>query len=193
MGVLNNIVDGLVYYLSNLGLIGGFLMVMLESFFPVLPLGLFVGLNILTFGDFVGYLMSYVATVMGAFSVFLLFRKVVKKHFDKWFKKKKKEKIENLMNKVTHMDFNVLVMIMAIPFMPTALLNVASGLSNVKIKKYLLVLIIGKIPIIFFWGYVGKGLLESIKNPKVLIIIVIMVAVAYILSKIAEKVFKIKE
>ncbi len=190
---LNEIINGITYYLSSFGMPGGFLLIVLESIFPILPFGLFVGLNILAFGNVIGYLLSYIATVFGTFMVFLFFRYVVKNYFYNWFKGDKKVKIEHLMDKMTHMDFNVLVVILAIPFLPTSLLNVAGGLSSIDGRKYLLALLIGKISITFFWGYIGKGLLESIKNPKILIVIVIMVLGAYLLSKIAEKVFKIKE
>lgn len=193
MEFISNLINTVTYYLSSFGFVGGFLLIVLESMFPILPFGLFVGLNILAFGNIVGYIMSYIATVIGTFLVFLFFRKIVKKYFTNYIENPKRKKIRNLIDKITHMDFNTLVVIMAIPFLPTSVLNVAAGLSDMSYKKYLLVLIIGKISITYFWGYIGKSALESIKDPKILIKVIIMVLVAYIVSKIAEKIFKIKE
>lgn len=193
MEFLSSIIDSIIYFLSSFGIVGGFLLVALESFFPVFPLGIFVGLNILAFGDLVGYLMSYIATVCGAFLVFLLFRKVFKNLVSKLFKNKKRKVIERFISKITCMKFSSLVVILAVPFVPVAILNVAAGISNISWKKYLLALVIGKISIIYFWGFIGKGLLESVKDPKILITIGIMLVIAYVLSKVVEKIFKIKE
>ena len=194
MEFVANLINSLTNWLSSFGLIGAFLLIFLESMIPVLPFSLFVGLNILAFGNFVGYTLSYVATVCGTFCVFLFFRYVIKKHFDKWIgKRKKKDKIDKAIYKVTHFDFNALVVVLAIPFLPTSLLNVGGGLSDMDPKKYLLALAISKISVTYFWGYICKSLLESVKSPKVLIQIVIMLVIAYIVSKIVEKVFKLED
>ena len=175
MAFISSLIDAITNYLSSFGLAGGFILVVLESMLPVLPFGLFVGLNILAFGNVVGYLLSYIATVCGTFLVFLFFRKVVKKHFDKWINGKKREKINKAVYKMTHFDFNVLVVVLAIPFLPTSLFNVAGGLSDMSARKYLLALLISKISITFFWGYIGKSLLESVRSPKILIQIIILI------------------
>lgn len=191
---VNNIINTITYYLYSFGFIGGFLLVFIESFMPILPFGLFVGLNIKAFGAIFGYSLSYVATLCGAFVLFLFFRHIVKRYFINWYKKRRNsKKVDYFIDKVTHSDFNVLVVIMSIPFFPTFFVNVAAGLSDISWKKYLLVLALSKISATFFWGYVGKSFLDSIKDPKILLIVVALVLIAYVLSKIAEKIFDIKE
>ena len=51
---LNIIID----FIDKYGMIAGILLPVIESFFPVIPLVLFVTINILIFGFFRGYLYS---------------------------------------------------------------------------------------------------------------------------------------
>ena len=50
--------------------------IIIESFIPVLPLGLFIALNTLVFGNVFGYIISYIGTIIGCILSFLLCRKV---------------------------------------------------------------------------------------------------------------------
>ena len=64
--------------------------------------------------------------------------------------------------------------------------------SNMDTKKYLISIIIGKIFLVYFWGFIGTSLIESISNPKILIEIGIMMLIAFILSKIVNKKYRIE-
>lgn len=81
---INQIVEVMVSF----GPVGGFLLILLESVFPPLPLGVIVGLNMLSFGKIFGFLLSYVATLVGCLSSFCLFRYLFKDKFIHWFSKK---------------------------------------------------------------------------------------------------------
>ena len=59
-------------------------------------------------------------------------------------------------------------------------------------KKFLGALLIGKAFLVYFWGFIGVSLIESIKNPEYLIRVLILLAIAYIISKIVSKKFKIE-
>ena len=47
--------------------------------------------------------------------------------------------------------------------------------------------------LVYFWGFIGTGLLESMKNPYTIIRVVIMLIIAFVLSKVIEKAFKIEQ
>ena len=134
----------IVDYLLQVGLVGGFLLIVLESIIPALPLSVFIGLNIITFGKILGYVISYFGTIVGCMLSFITFRYILKNYLYKIFKEKTRIKIEDLMKKMTNIDFNTLVVIIAIPFTPAFLVNIAAGLSNIPIKKYIFALLIGK-------------------------------------------------
>ena len=64
-------------------------------------------------------------------------------------------------------------------------------ITNIPFKRYLLALIISKIFLVCFWGLIGTGLIESFKHPINLVFIAIMVVLAYLITIIIKKVFKI--
>lgn len=183
----------IVDYLLQVGLVGGFLLIVLESIIPALPLSVFIGLNIITFGKILGYVISYFGTIVGCMLSFITFRYILKNYLYKIFKEKTRIKIEDLMKKMTNIDFNTLVVIIAIPFTPAFLVNIAAGLSNIPIKKYIFALLIGKPFIIYFWGYIGANLLESLKNPIILVKIIVIVLLAYLISKVVEKIINVEK
>lgn len=183
----------IVDYLLQVGLVGGFLLIVLESIIPALPLSVFIGLNIITFGKILGYVISYFGTIVGCMLSFITFRYILKNYLYKIFKEKTRIKIEDLMKKMTNIDFNTLVVIIAIPFTPAFLVNIAAGLSNIPIKKYIFALLIGKLFMIYFWGYIGANLLESLKNPIILVKIIVIVLLAYLISKVVEKIINVEK
>lgn len=85
-----------------------------------------------------------------------------------------------------------LTLLIAIPFTPAFMVNIAAGLSNMDAKKYLISIIIGKIFLVYFWGFIGTGLIESIQNPKILIKIAIYLVISFVISKIINRKFKIE-
>ena len=44
---------------------------------------------------------------------------------------------------------------------------------------------------VYFWGFIGVSLIESLKNPLIIIRVIILLIFAYILSIIAKKILKI--
>ena len=193
MDKIVDIVNILISYMESLGLLGGFFLIVLESIIPVLPVTVFVGLNVAVNGMFLGYVISYVATVFGSMLSFVLFRYVFRNLFYKIFNGKTKEKIEKLMTRIANIDFNALVVIIAMPFTPAFAINIAGGLSNIKVSKYLSAILIGKLAAVYAWCYIGDNFLDCLDNPKLIIKLVVIIVIAYVLSKIIEKIFKVEE
>ncbi len=161
------------------------LLIVLESIIPILPLFVFISIVFIAYGYVFGFLIAYILTIVGCIISFILVRKLLTKHFDR--KLRKKMKIDKLMKKIDKMKLSTLSLIIAIPFTPAFLINICAALSKMEFKKYFYSLLIGKISLVFFWGFIGTSLLESLKNPKILIIIVIMLILAYIISRIVTK------
>lgn len=193
MEQLNEIMNNVILAFQSFGILGGFLLILLESIIPILPLGFFIGINVFAYGKVLGFVISYVATICGCMISFTLFRKIKNHEKLKHINNKNKEKAEKLSEKLSKINFSNLVLILSIPFTPAFLINIAAGLTDIKYKKYLSALLISKIFIAIFWGYIGASLIESITDFKILIKIGIMLIVAYIISKIVKKVFKVEE
>ena len=103
----------------------------------------------------------------------------------------KYKKFNKYMNLISNINFSNLVLIISIPFTPAFLVNVVSGISNIKFNKFIFAIVIGKISLVLFWGLIGTSLIESLKNPSILVVIILLVTISYIFSKIVNKKLKI--
>ena len=187
MNIINSFVDFCTSFISSGGILFGFLLILLESIIPALPLGVFVALNINSFGFIIGILISWCATCMGSFLSYLLFYYLSNNFIYRIFNGKMKTKLQKANNKFKSIPFSNLVVIIALPFTPAFLINIVGGMSGISRKKFIAALLIGKIFMIFFWGYVGKSLIESVTDIKTIIMVSLMLLLAYFISKFVSK------
>ena len=190
---LEVILGQVVNYMISFGPLGGFVLVMIESFIPILPLGIIVGLNMLSFGNVFGFLLSYVATSTGCMLVFWFIRYFVKDKYINWFNDKNQVKIKKWMGKLSHMKFTTIAVLFALPITPSFFVNIAGGLSDISVKKYMTALLVGKPAMLLFYGYIAVSLADSFKDPRNLIKVVILVTITYIISKVIEKIVKVDD
>ncbi len=191
--LIQNIIDNLKdLVLTNnyfVSLLVGMLIIILESIIPILPLALFIALNMIVFGNTVGFIISWIATIMGCSLSFFIFRKGISKFLYK--KIDDKPRTKKLMNIVSNISFSKLVIIMAIPFTPAFSINIGAGLSKMKYKKFLYAAIIAKISVVYFWGFIGTTLVESITDVTVIAKLIVILSVALLLSKIVINKFDV--
>ena len=178
--------------LTSLGPISGVVLIILESIIPPLPLSVFITLNMIAFGPVFGFLISWLSTIVGCMISFTLFRKVFRDKLYKLIKKKDLENVNNVMKSISNISLTNLVVFIAIPFSPAFLINIASGLSKIKVEKFFVAIIIGKMIMVYFWGYIGTSLLDSLTDITILFKIALLLIIAYILSKAVEKNMKIR-
>lgn len=189
---ITEVVDSVVTFMMNYGVFFGVFIIMLESIIPVLPLSVFITINVASFGGFIGIIISWLATIVGCSLSFFLFRKLFRKKLYKLIKKKDMNKLSNTMRQITKIKFSSLVILIAIPFSPAFLINIAAGLSKISYKKFLCSLLIGKLIMVYFWGYIGKSLLESLTDITVLIRICVLLILALFVSKFVENKLNVK-
>ena len=185
---IQHIIDIVTKYLVSFGPLGGMLVIIINSIYPILvPLGVFIAFNVSAFGIFIGVLISYIGTIIGCIISFLLFKKVDNKLFKRF---NEKEKVKKLKGKMQNITIPQLAVLTALPFTPAFLVNVSAGLANVNTKKFIIGISIGKLPMILFWALIGKSIMESLKDIKTIIIIVVMLVGTYVISKVLSKIFK---
>ena len=191
--ILSNIDTWINQFLLNIGIYGpilGCFLILIESVVPILPLFVFITINFLVFGPVVGFLVSWIFTILGCLLSFFLFRYKLKHWFDK--KVKNGKRLKKVMQIIDKIKVEQLTSIMAVPFTPAFLVNIAAGLSKMPIKKFLVALLIGKIFLVLFWGFVGTSLIQSLTHPMALFKVVLLVFLAYVSSKVICKKFRIE-
>lgn len=190
--LFNSFYNFIMSTIDSLGVYGplfGSLLIILESIIPPLPLFVFITINFVAFGKVFGFIISWICTCIGCILSYFL----VKKLFRNWIVNKIKDVnlLTKCMNYIENLSLTQVTVILSIPFTPAFMVNIAAGLCNMNFKKFLIAILISKLFLVYFWGVVGTGLLESFHNPSSIITVIVMVVIAYILSIVIKKVFKI--
>lgn len=191
--VLNEVYNFLMNLVNSSSIYGPIfacILIFIESVLPVLPLFVFITIVFVSFGYLSGFLISYILTILGCFFSFYLCRTFLKNFFKK--KIRKIDKFDKIMKRIDKIKLSNLVLLISVPFTPAFLINIASALSEMNFKKFAISIIIGKIFIVFFWGFIGTSFVESLKNPKIMLIILLMVVISYVLSKLITKKLKVE-
>ncbi len=195
MEILKDIDLFITDLLNNIGLFAPLLaslLIVIESIIPILPLSVFITLNFYYFGSLVGFLISWGLTCVGCYISFVIFRKNIKFWFDNKFIKEDKHRISKWMKVVNRLKLEQLVLLMSIPFTPAFLVNIVAGLSSMKQSKFIISLLISKMFLVFFWGFMGTTFLESLRDPTKLFKVIIIGVLAFLLSKVVNKKFNIE-
>jgi len=178
-------VDVITLYLQQFGIPFGILLIVLESIIPVLPLGIFIAFNMMAFGNVLGFVISWISTCVGCVLAYFLFSKLFSGFLFK--SASKKQKLNKVIKAINKIKFSKLVLIVALPFTPAFLVNIACGLTNVPLRKFIYSILIGKLSIVYFWGYIGKSFLDSITDINTIFILCLLLSVTYLISKIINR------
>ena len=187
------ILERIVYVMQNAGIFGviiSCILMLVESIIPMLPLGFFITITFLVLGKFVGFLVSWVMTILGCIMSYFIFKNGFGNKFENLTKNRQ------LLNKYTKLFKNIttgkLLLIIAMPFTPAFIVNIVAGLIKMDFKKYFTALLIGKIVMVYFWGFIGVSLIDSIKNPIILVKVALLMLLAYVVYYILKRVLKIE-
>lgn len=191
MSIVNQIIEISTEVVANGGIILGMLIIILESFIPILPLSVFIALNVNAFGLVVGIILSWIATCIGCYISYKIFNKTKRKLLRKYLSNKTNDKIDRALTNFKNISPPKLAMIMTLPFVPAFLINILCGITHMNEKKFILSICVGKIFMVFFWGFVGKSFIESITDINTILILILLLLIAYILSKIVSHKAKI--
>lgn len=173
--------------LKSLGPFIIFLVIIIESMIPLIPVGVFMTLNFVILGPFLGFITSWMATIIGCSLAFFICRRGFSKYF--YQRVRRHPQFKRLINRISRLKLSHMVIYLAVPFTPAFMFNLGCGLTAVSYWRFLIACLIGKISLVYFWGYIGISLLESLTNPVVLCEIVGLVLLAYLVSLLIQKIF----
>ncbi|MCU5745966.1 TVP38/TMEM64 family protein [Staphylococcus sp. SQ8-PEA] len=177
-------------YFRELGFIGylfGFLLPFVEAFVPILPLVLFIILNVNTFGLVAGVLISWASTVCGCYVVFLILRSLA--HHTFLHKYKNRRSVQRLISFIDRQGVMPIFILMCFPFTPSALVNIVVSLSHIRRHIYLGVLIFSKMIMVAMVGWLGKDITTYFQNPWRLIVVILVFLAVWMIGKYVERHF----
>lgn len=170
---------------SELGILVGLFLVILESFIPILPFFALVILNTNAYGFFIGFLINYGGTVFGSYAVFLLIRYLFRRGASRYIDKHKKL---SLMRKFIDLrGFSFLFILLSLPFTPSSVVNIIAALSNLRRDVYLYILLASKFIMVLSISVIGYDLVGFLKSPLRIILSLVFLFVLYLLSKIYQR------
>ncbi len=169
----------------TLGPIIGILLPFLEAFLPFLPLVVFIVANVAAYGLLFGFLLSWVGSFVGAYTVFLVIRKYGRARVLGFITRH--ERIQKLILWVERNGFGPLFLLICFPFTPSALVNIVAGLSNIKKHTYLWTVASGKLIMIFVVSFIGSDLKALVTQPVRTAIVILIIAILWFIGKRVEK------
>lgn len=190
MEMIEEVIQNTISILQTIGPISGIILIILESIIPILPLAVFIALNVTSFGYLFGFIISWISTCIGCMIAFTFFRYFFRGKLENYLDKKKSKNIKKakkIKKRIDTIPFTNLVLITALPFTPAFLINIAAGLSKISKRKFILAILIGKLSITYFWGYIGKSFIDSMMDINTIIKICLLLVVSYVISKFVGK------
>lgn len=109
---------------------------------PVIPGGASCLVGVMAFGAVGGFIYNYVGLVLGSICSFLLSRKFGMSIINKLFKEKD---IKKALDKINNSKYDLIFfLIILLPGLPDDLFCYISGITEMSLKKFTLIILIGK-------------------------------------------------
>ena len=162
------------------------MVIIVESLIPFLPIAVLISLNVIIFGPFIGFLVSWLSNILGCMIAFVLIRELLASKISD------DSKLHKMTEYVNRVSFSALILTIAIPFTPAFAVNIGAGLSDISYRKFFISLVVGKAGMVYFWAFVGKSLEKSITDINTLIQLGVIILVMYLVSKLVNRKFHIE-
>lgn len=189
MEELTNII---LTFIQNSGLFGVFLscfILSIESIIPIIPLLVFISINFIILGPVLGFILSWIFTVLGSLFSYYIFRKKLSNKFTNLTKDN--ETVQRYIKILRNLSTGKILLIVALPFTPAFAVNIAAGILKIDFKKYLTAILFGKISLVTYSAYIGTSFIEGLSNPIILVNLGILILLIYVLFLIIKKTLKL--
>jgi uncharacterized membrane protein YdjX (TVP38/TMEM64 family) len=187
---LENVLSVLEQYRS-FGVLPGIAATLLESFFPILPMFVFVMANAAAFGLWKGFLISWTGACLGSILVFWLTRKIGQKRFFRFVSRHRK--VRQFMHWIERHGFGPVFLLYCFPFTPSAVVNIVAGLSRISRQQFILAVLLGKMIMIFTISFIGYDIVALVKQPLRTVAIAVVIILLWYAGKRVESRFSLTE
>lgn len=179
----------LIQNFQNLGPLGPILLAASESFFSFLPFIAIVTFHVSIYGELLGFMYSWIGTLLGSIIVFLIVR-FCSTHIVFLQKLKVVKKIRDMLSQDN--PFGLFLMT-ACAFMPSFFINVSYGLSDFDKKKFIRTIILSKAIMTYTLVLFGSSMKKAMDNPVFILFAVAIFILLYFVSNRIKKNLQGKE
>lgn len=153
----------------------------------MLPIIVFVIVNVNAFGFWMGTLLAWLGTVLGSYLVFICFRRLT--HTRYMLRLQQRTSVQRLIHFIDKKGVIPIFILLCFPFTPSALVNLVVSLSHIKAHVYLVVLFSSKLIMIGLIGWLGNDITTLFTDPLRLILIIIVIVVVWFIGRKLERYF----
>lgn len=189
MEELTNIILTFIQNSRLFGVVLSCFILSIESIIPIIPLLVFISVNFIILGPVLGFILSWIFTVLGSLFSYYIFRKKLSSKFTNLTKDN--ETVQRYIKILRNLSTGKILLIVALPFTPAFAVNIAAGILKIDFKKYLTAILFGKISLVAYSAYIGTSFIEGLSNPIILVNLGILILLIYILFLIVKKTLKL--
>lgn len=145
--------------------------IIVQTFFPVIPFVLLAGANVIAFGLWYGFVISWTSAVLAAILNFILVRYAARD----WAERKMGHHsfVKKLNEQAEKRGFWIIFAARFIPVLPSSVINTAAGVSKVVFPSFFFATLFGKLPAVLFESILGHYVINWEENKGKLILIFI--------------------
>lgn len=114
------------------------LLQIIQVIFPIIPGGLSNGIGVILFGPIHGFILNYLGSMIGSIIAFLLVKKYGENFILKFTQPKTYNKYMSYLNKGKKFDI-IFAIAIFLPGLPDDLLCMIAGLTNMNLKKFIII------------------------------------------------------
>lgn len=166
--------DQLVEVVSSWGVFAPIIYIVLQIIQTVvapIPGQIVGGIGGFVFGPW-GILWTTIGTILGCYLVFRIARRFGRPLLEKLFKKSIIDKFDFILNsKSTSL---VLFLIFLLPGFPDDVICYLAGLTKLPIRRLMIILILGRFPVIVVTNFIGEGISTNLAAVVVIAVIVVL-------------------
>lgn len=170
---------------QELGAFPPILLTFVEALIPMLPLVAIVTFNVAGHGMFWGFVYSWIGSTIGAIAVFMFFRNI--KNTKLLYKFLHLKRINQLIQWVSRQDKKLLFLVSIFAFTPSCIVNISFGLSDFDSKTFIQTIVLAKLVMISSLVLFGTTVVNSLEDPVMIIVSVVILAILYFLSNYMSK------
>lgn len=172
------------------GILLGSALIALQTFIPFAPFIVLAGANVMVFGLWLGFLITWSGAVLGAVLMFA----AAKTFGRRWALKRlnSQPRLSHISGYIEKNQFWVVLLLRLFPVIPSVLLNIVAGVSPVSFATYTWATAIGKVPVIFLESILIYNVLQFSKYRVLVVMIAIILVIGFIVgARILKKRMKI--
>lgn len=139
-----------------------FLLSAILAIFPVIPFTLFAGIMGVKYGFLVGGSINWFGSITAAILYFILTRYAFANYFRVYISKYRG--LSKFTRMIEKNSFLAVFFARVVPILPTPVINMYSAISMMSLYTFLVATIIGQIPGMFLYAFIGDQIFSNLRN-----------------------------